>query len=76
MPDTDLEALRAVAEAAGAGRAQTSDVAERLGCSEEEAERRLRHLVQSGRIAGSWVSEPWGDVEWELLGRGREELDA
>lgn len=73
IPGVDRAALEAVA--AVDGPARTGDVADRLGCTEAEADRRLRGLVQSGHIAGSWADEPWQDIEWEVLPRGRATLE-
>lgn len=73
MSQLDRDTLAALARTDGPAR--TGDIATQLGCTEREADRRLRTLVQSGQVQGSWIDEPWGEVQWELLPRGRAALD-
>lgn len=75
---TDIDTLAAVRDVHGRNLAPVEDVAETLGCSEDEARDRLEALVRSGHLAGpvlvAWKGEEWREAGYGLLPKGRDAL--
>jgi predicted ArsR family transcriptional regulator len=78
--DIDMEMLRAFRDPRSSGLVPVADAAQIVGCSEEDARRRLDALVTQACAAGPvWAGfggVGWSEFGYGLLKKGRDELDS
>jgi hypothetical protein len=78
--DIDMEMLCAFRDPRSSGLVPVGDAAQMVGCSENDARRRLDALVSQGCAAGPvWAGfggVGWSEFGYGLLKKGRDALDA